>query len=211
VVLLLAGHNAWHWLVQRASPDTDILALLPSARNDVVLQRAFTHMVDSAQQKVVVLVGGRDWEHAQQGADAYLSSLLPHTAWLAPMAGDTAQMQAQWLDVFGGSRALLLTDEQRAQLPRPRHSNGASRHWPVSMAASAAPSWAPAKTTPSACSPAGYSNAPAKPGATARRSPVRGARWCVLCLAAAGAEVPGLFHGDAAPGRRCWPRRDNQR
>lgn len=116
VVLLLAGHNAWHWLVQRASPDTDILALLPSARNDVVLQRAFTHMVDSAQQKVVVLVGDRDWERAQQGADAYLSSLSPHTAWLAPMAGDTTQMQAQWLEVFGGSRTLLLTDEQRAQL-----------------------------------------------------------------------------------------------
>lgn len=116
VVLLLAGHNAWLWLGQRASPDTDILALLPAARNDALLQRAFSHMVDSAQQKVVVLVGQRDWDQATRAADAYSAALRGHDALIAPMAGDAGQMQQQWLQALDGSRALLLTDTQRAQL-----------------------------------------------------------------------------------------------
>ena len=38
-VLLVAGHNAWLWLGQRASPDTDILALLPgTSGRDAVRQ-----------------------------------------------------------------------------------------------------------------------------------------------------------------------------
>ncbi|WP_432239467.1 MMPL family transporter [Herbaspirillum robiniae] len=123
-VLLLAAHNAWLWLGQRASPDTDILALLPSSRNDAVLQQAFSHMVDSAQQKVVVLVGDRDWEQATRAADAYLATLRPQAALLAPMAGDTAQLQEQWLGVFGNSRSLLLTDDQRRQL-----AAGSAEQW----------------------------------------------------------------------------------
>ncbi|MBO9538208.1 MMPL family transporter [Herbaspirillum sp.] len=115
-VLLLAAHNAWLWLGQRASPDTDILALLPASRNDAVLQQAFAHMVDSAQQKVVVLVGDRDWERATQAADAYLAALQPQAALIAPMAGNAAQLQEQWLAVFGNSRSLLLSGAQRAQL-----------------------------------------------------------------------------------------------
>ncbi|MBP0597853.1 MMPL family transporter [Herbaspirillum sp. LeCh32-8] len=114
-VLLLAGHNAWLWLGQRASPDTDILALLPSSRNDAVLQQAFSHMVDTSQQKVVVLVGDADWERATRAADAYLAALRPQAALVAPMAG-SAQLQEQWLNVFGNSRTLLLTEAQRAQL-----------------------------------------------------------------------------------------------
>lgn len=115
-VLLLAGHNAWLWLGQRASPDTDILALLPSSGNDAVRQQAFTHMVDAAQQKVVVLVGDRDWARAQQGADAYLALLRPYAKLLAPINDDTAQLQSQWLDSLERSRAVLLSDAQRAQL-----------------------------------------------------------------------------------------------
>ncbi|MFJ3045517.1 MMPL family transporter [Herbaspirillum chlorophenolicum] len=115
-VLALAAHNAWLWLGQRASPDTDILALLPSTRNDAVLQQAFAHMVDSAQQKVVVLIGDRDWKRAMQAADTYETALRPHAALLAPMAANTGQLQEQWLKVFDQSRTLLLTDSQRGQL-----------------------------------------------------------------------------------------------
>ncbi|MDO9194225.1 MAG: hypothetical protein Q7U12_15110, partial [Undibacterium sp.] len=61
VVCLLLGHNAYLWLDKRIVPDTDILALLPVQERDPVLQQSFTHMVDSAQQRVIVLIGAADW------------------------------------------------------------------------------------------------------------------------------------------------------
>lgn len=116
-VLLVAGHNAWLWLGQRASPDTDILALLPgTGGRDAVRQQAFSHMVDAAQQKLVVLVGDRDWSRAQAGAQAYLTVLRAHSGLIAPISGDNAQWQNQWLDSLAGSRSLLLSEAQRAQL-----------------------------------------------------------------------------------------------
>ncbi|MCI1003459.1 MMPL family transporter [Herbaspirillum sp. C7C8] len=116
-VLLVAGHNAWLWLGQRASPDTDILALLPGANGkDVVRQQAFSHMVDAAQQKLVVLVGDRDWSRARAGAQAYLDVLRGHAELIVPVSGDSAQWQSQWLDSLEASRTVLLSDTQRAEL-----------------------------------------------------------------------------------------------
>jgi len=116
VVALLLSHNAYLWLVQRVSPDTDILALLPAARHDDAMQQAFVHMVDSAQQKVVVLVGARDWDSAVKAADAYTAVITPQAALLQPMTSDAAQLQDAWLSTFDHSRALLLTSQQREQL-----------------------------------------------------------------------------------------------
>lgn len=118
VVALLLGHNAWLWLVQRVTPDTDILALLPSAQHDDVVQQAFTHMVDSAQQKVVVLVGDADWEQARKAAAAYEAVLAqqPQPPLLQAQAGDAAQLQGAWLSSFDHSRLQLLTAAQRRQL-----------------------------------------------------------------------------------------------
>lgn len=124
-VLLVAAHNAWLWLGQRASPDTDILALLPgTGGKDAVRQQAFSHMVDSAQQKLVVLVGDRDWHRAQAGAQAYLAALRAQDELLAPASGDSAQWQSQWLDSLARSRSLLLTDSQRTQL-----ASGTAQQW----------------------------------------------------------------------------------
>jgi len=116
IVALLLGHNAYLWLIQRATPDTDILALLPSSRHDDVMQQAFSHMVDSAQQKVVVLVGERDWNKAVQAASAYEAVISRQVALLQPMAGDAAQLQGAWLSTFEQSRLMLLTPEQRDKL-----------------------------------------------------------------------------------------------
>ena len=116
VVTLLLGHNAYLWLVQRVSPDTDILALLPSSRHDDVMQQAFAHMVDSAQQKVVVLVGANDWDKAVQAAAAYQTRIATQPDLLQPMAGDAAQLQGAWLSSFDHSRLMLLTQQQREQL-----------------------------------------------------------------------------------------------
>ncbi|WP_050476111.1 MMPL family transporter [Herbaspirillum rhizosphaerae] len=116
VVALLLGHNAYLWLVQRVSPDTDILALLPSSRHDDAMQQAFAHMVDSAQQKVVVLVGERDWDKAVQAAAAYEAVVGKQPSLLQAMTGDAAQLQGAWLSTFNQSRLMLLTQEQRDKL-----------------------------------------------------------------------------------------------
>ena len=64
VAALLLGHNGYLWLVQRIAPNSDILALLPSQQQDPDKQQAFDHMVDSAQQRLVTLVGASDWQQA---------------------------------------------------------------------------------------------------------------------------------------------------
>ena len=115
VVCLLVGHNAWLWLGQRIVPDTDILALLPLDERDPVLQQSFTHMVDSAQQRVVVLVGAQEWVDAGRAADAYRAVLAPHGALIQFDAiGDEAQ--AGWLAGLQRHASLLVGAEQERQL-----------------------------------------------------------------------------------------------
>ncbi|WP_308600684.1 hypothetical protein [Massilia sp. Dwa41.01b] len=115
VVCLLVGHNAWLWFGKGLAPDTDILALLPSEERDPVLQQSFTHMVDSAQQRVVVLVGAKEWDEAGRAADAYRAVLSPHGAILSFDAmGDDAQ--AGWLADLQRHGSLLLGAEQERQL-----------------------------------------------------------------------------------------------
>ncbi|MDN4051871.1 MMPL family transporter [Massilia sp. YIM B02763] len=115
IVCLLLGHNAWLWLGQRIVPDTDILALLPAGERDPVLQQSFTHMVDSAQQRVVVLVGAPGWNDAVRAADAYAAVLHPHGALLRQDAvGDEAQ--AGWLAGLQPHATLLLAAADEAAL-----------------------------------------------------------------------------------------------
>jgi predicted exporter len=115
IVCLLIGHNAWLWLGQRIVPDTDILALLPLEKRDPVLQQSFTHMVDSAQQRVVVLVGAKHWDDAVLAADAYRQVLAPHAGLLAfdAMGDDT---QAGWLASLQPHATLLVGSAQERQL-----------------------------------------------------------------------------------------------
>jgi len=115
VVCLLIGHNAWLWLGQRIAPDTDILALLPIEKRDPVLQQSFTHMVDSAQQRVVVLVGAAEWDAAGRAADAYRAVLAPHDGLLVfdAMGDDT---QAGWLASLQPHATLLVGGAQERQL-----------------------------------------------------------------------------------------------
>ncbi len=115
IVCLLIGHNAWLWLGQRIVPNTDILALLPLEKRDPVLQQSFTHMVDSAQQRVVVLVGAKDWNAAGRAADAYRKVLAPHGDAIAfdAMSDDT---QAGWLASLQPHALLLVGAAQERQL-----------------------------------------------------------------------------------------------
>lgn len=115
VVCLLLAHNAYLWLDQRIVPDTDILALLPVQERDPVLQQSFTHMVDAAQQRVIVLIGAADWDDAKRAADAY-SAVLKTKTDLLQMTQLTGQTQDDWLEKFQQHRLILLTPEQEAQL-----------------------------------------------------------------------------------------------
>jgi predicted exporter len=115
VVCLLLGHNAWLWLGQRIAPDTDILALLPADQRDPVLQQSFTHMVDSAQQRVVVLVGAGQWSEAVRAAQSFRTALAPHAAILAPDAA-SGEAQASWLASLQPHATLLVSSEQERRL-----------------------------------------------------------------------------------------------
>ena len=115
VVCLLLAHNAYLWLGQRIVPDTDILALLPMQERDPILQQSFTHMVDAAQQRVIVLVGASDWADATRAADAY-GAVLANRTDLLQSAPLTEQMQSDWLSQFQQHSLILMTREQEQQL-----------------------------------------------------------------------------------------------
>nr|WP_148264979.1 MMPL family transporter [Collimonas fungivorans] len=115
-VALLLAHNGYLWLVKGVVPDTDIMALLPVEQRDPVLQQAFTHMVDAAQQRLVVLVGADDWEHARAAADAYSAVLAMQPALLQRTVQLSAQNQQDWLAPSQQMRLSLLTPAQQAAL-----------------------------------------------------------------------------------------------
>lgn len=115
VVCLLLAHNAYLWLGKRITPNTDILALLPVQERDPVLQQSFAHMVDSAQQRVVVLVGAADWEQAVRAADAYQKILVTRPD-LLKLTSVSDQAQNDWLSTFQKQSLGLLSRQQEQQL-----------------------------------------------------------------------------------------------
>lgn len=116
VVALLLVHATRLWLDKRIVPDTDILALLPTQDRDPALQQAFTHMVDAAQQKMIVLVGAKDWERARAAADAYRAVLEPHADLLQFADKIGEQAEQDWLAVFREHRPILMTAQDEAAL-----------------------------------------------------------------------------------------------
>lgn len=114
-VCLLLGHNVYLWAVKRIMPDTDIMALLPKQERDPVLQASFSHMVDTAQQRLIVLVGAEDWQDATRAADAY-SAVLAARKDVFASTPVNEQTQNDWLSLFQQHRLTLLTAQQEAQL-----------------------------------------------------------------------------------------------
>jgi predicted exporter len=116
VVCLLVVHTSYLWLHQRIAPETDILALLPLQERDPVLQQAFTRMVDTGQQRLIVLVGADDWTQARDAADAYYSELSFYNHLLQLEQGAMFDSQQEWLELFRQHRLGLLTREQQSAL-----------------------------------------------------------------------------------------------
>ena len=114
VVCLLLAHNVYLWFGKRIAPDTDILALLPVEERDPVLRQAFTRMVDSAQQRLIVLVGADDWAQARDAANAYADVLAQHPALL--QAADPMTDPRDWLALFQPHRLALLTSKAEEDL-----------------------------------------------------------------------------------------------
>jgi predicted exporter len=116
VVCLLIAHSAFLWFDERLTPDSDILALLPVEERDPVLQQAFAHMVDAAQQRLIVLVGAEDWDQASRAADIYRAVLAAHNSLLQPDDQIAKQAPQDWLALFRQHRLALLTPGAEAAL-----------------------------------------------------------------------------------------------
>lgn len=117
VVGLLLLHNGYLWLGQRMAPDTDILALLPVQERDPILQKSFSHMVDAAQQRVVVLIGAPDWQVAKDAAGAYRQQLQQAgNPAILQISNLNEQTQTDWLQSFQRHRNVLMASGQEAQL-----------------------------------------------------------------------------------------------
>jgi predicted exporter len=117
VACLLLAADGYLWLGKRIAPDTDILALLPVEERDPVLQQAFAHMVDSAQQRLVILIGASEWHDAKRAADAYNAVLARHADLFVPQV-TTADMQSDWLAQWSKHSLLLMTPGAEANLGR---------------------------------------------------------------------------------------------
>ncbi|MGZ3254276.1 MAG: MMPL family transporter [Burkholderiaceae bacterium] len=119
VVGILLAHNVYLWAAKKIVPDTNILALLPVQERDPVLQESFTHMVDSAQQRLIVLVGADDWEQAGRAADAYSAVLKPHADLLKFSDAASDQSQTDWLKLFQQHRFALVSEQDDLALRAP--------------------------------------------------------------------------------------------
>ncbi len=117
VVCLLLATDGYLWLGKRIAPDTDILALLPTEERDPVLQQAFGHMVDAAQQRLVIVIGAPEWSDARRAADAYGAVLARHGDLFLPQSA-ASQMQSDWLAQWSRHSLVLMTPAAQSQLRR---------------------------------------------------------------------------------------------
>ncbi|MDB5854498.1 MAG: exporter [Herminiimonas sp.] len=113
---MLCAHLGYLVSTKRFAPDTDIMALLPAQERDPVLQQAFGHMVDAAQQKLIVVIGAPDWTGAKLAADAYLAALATHEDILRPDVGLGSKSPQDWLAVFNDHRDILMTAADESAL-----------------------------------------------------------------------------------------------
>lgn len=116
VVLAVGGHTAWLYFGGHLSIDTNILAMLPQNQRDPALQKVTDKLTDAASRRIVVLVGGQDWDSAKKGGDAFATALAgSHARISVRYQADNAQT-ATWLDFFTPYRAQLLTPATRQRL-----------------------------------------------------------------------------------------------
>ncbi|MBB5017436.1 putative exporter [Chitinivorax tropicus] len=107
VILAMAGHTGWVWLVQQRTPETDMLALLPAEKHDPAVNAALKQFAGAAQQRVIILLGSHDWQTTRQAAQAYRQVILRYPQWLKPSPAMVLDERA--LAPWWHHRAALLT------------------------------------------------------------------------------------------------------
>ena len=116
VVLAVGGHTAWLYFGSHLSIDTDVLAMLPQNQRDPALQKVTDKLTNAASRRIVVLVGGQDWESAEKGGDAFATALARSQARISVRYHADNAQTATWLDFFTPYRAQLLTPATRQRL-----------------------------------------------------------------------------------------------
>ena len=114
VVIAIVIHVAWLLIGGRLQLDTDVLAMLPQDERQPAVQQATRQLADAAAGRVVVLVGGKDWDSARRAADSYAEQIANAPADLRYRVDDAAA--EQFLGFFTPYRGQLLTPEQRSLL-----------------------------------------------------------------------------------------------
>jgi predicted exporter len=123
IVLATVLHNGWMWIVQRRTPETDLLALLPMDERDPAVGRAVANVADAAQQYFVVLIGSSDWNRARTAAAAYAHVLDLHREWFGPVDAGALNSDAA-IAPWWSHRSALLTADDRRML-----QSGTSERW----------------------------------------------------------------------------------
>jgi len=116
IVCALLAHNVYLWVGERIRPDTDILALLPAERRDPALEQVSAKMIAAAEQRLIALVGAPEWTAARRAADAYREVLTRHGDLFQMNDQVGANMESDFLALFGRYREALLTAADEAAL-----------------------------------------------------------------------------------------------
>ncbi|MCX7564285.1 hypothetical protein OS176_12220 [Xanthomonadaceae bacterium XH05] len=113
MVLLVAGHHWRFW--QDARIDTDVLALLPRAADDVLIADATARIAESNAKRIVILLGAADAESVVDARSAFRQALSSNDAGLVEI-----DVASDWFDAarafYAPHRDRLLTEAQRVRL-----------------------------------------------------------------------------------------------
>ena len=114
VVAVLGWHQWQFWQAPRL--DSDVFALLPQDEQQPAAQRAMKQLAEQGERRVVVMLGGADWERVRQAAQRFDQALRAQQAGLQPV--QDALPSDQIMSFYAPWRDVLLTDDQRAALPQ---------------------------------------------------------------------------------------------
>lgn len=122
-VLAIGWHQWQFWRAPRL--DADVFALLPQDEQAPAAQRAMEQLTQQGERRVVVMLGGADWDQVRLAAQRFDQALLGSAAGLHK-AQDALQSD-QLLSFYAPWRDGLLTDAQRQTLPKADASALAAR------------------------------------------------------------------------------------
>jgi predicted exporter len=116
LVVLLSAHTLWLTAGGHLAVDTDVLAMLPQNRQDPALQQVTQKLADAGSRRIVVLIGGQDWQTARAAADRFANRLQQSRTALKISYRTSDEQAGAWLAFFSPYRDRLLTAEQRNRL-----------------------------------------------------------------------------------------------